>query len=116
VVPFADDGNIDLIRELRLRQWARRNFVPPEMRRATWHPIVLSEMAFRDQELAESETGWTMIRTPFVPLAPTDFSYRDEAHGSVPAPMMRPVSEPMLEMQDATALEPVALARASAQQ
>jgi hypothetical protein len=45
---------IDLIRELRLRQWARTNFVPRTERPATWHPIVLDEMLRRDQELIEA--------------------------------------------------------------
>jgi hypothetical protein len=44
-------------------------------------------MAFRDQELAQDKPGWTMVRTPFVPLAPTEFTYLDEAHPGVPAPM-----------------------------
>jgi hypothetical protein len=82
-----ENANVDLISELRLRQWARRNYVPAERRRTSWHPIVLGEMAFRDQELAQDKPGWTMVRTPFVPLAPTEFTYLDEAHPGVPAPM-----------------------------
>ncbi len=42
---------IDFVRELRLRQWARQNFVPPESRKATWHPVVLDEMRCRDEEI-----------------------------------------------------------------
>ena len=42
---------VDFVRELRLRQWARQNFVPPESRKATWHPVVLDEMRSRDQEI-----------------------------------------------------------------
>ena len=86
-----EDAGVDLISELRLRQWARRNYVPLEQRRTTWHPIVLGEMAFRDQELAADRPNWTMVRTPFVPLAPTDFTYLDEAHPGVPIPMGRSV-------------------------
>ena len=81
-----ENASVDLIEELRLRQWARRNFVAPEERCATWDPIVLDEMSFRDQELAENPPEWTHIRTAFVPLAPTDQAYLDEAHESVPAP------------------------------
>jgi hypothetical protein len=80
------DDRVDLIEELRLRQWARRNFVAPDERCAEWHPIVLAEMSFRDEELAENPPGWTQFRTPFVPLAPTDVTYLDEAHPVVPPP------------------------------
>ena len=44
---------IDLIRELRLRQWARTNYVPETGRSADWHPVVLDEMRRRDEELGE---------------------------------------------------------------
>jgi hypothetical protein len=81
-----ENHSVDLIEELRLRQWARRNFVPLKQRCPSWHPIVLAEMSFRDQELAENPPGWTHIRTPFVPLAPTDLTYLDEAHPGVPSP------------------------------
>lgn len=47
----ADCSKLDLIREFRLRQWARQHFVPPASRRPTWHPIVLNEMQLRDVEL-----------------------------------------------------------------
>lgn len=45
---------IDLIRELRLRKWARTNYVPIEQRIGSWHPLVLDEMQRRDEELRES--------------------------------------------------------------
>lgn len=45
-------SEIDLVRELRLRQWARQHFVPQEQRKVTWHPVVLDEMQNRDRELA----------------------------------------------------------------
>jgi len=81
-----DNISVDLIEELRLRQWARRNFVPAVERCADWHPIVLAEMTFRDQELAENSPEWTQFRTAFVPLAPSGLSYLDTAHANVPAP------------------------------
>jgi len=81
-----EETGVDLISELRLRQWARRNYVPPELRQTTWHPIVLGEMAYRDQELAE-RPEWMPTRTPFVPLAPMDMTYLDEAHTGAPPPM-----------------------------
>jgi hypothetical protein len=83
----AEATQTDLIEELRLRHWARRYYVPRELRLATWHPIVLAEMAYRDEELSESHSGYRYVRTPFVPLAPDDRAYLDEAHPPVPAPL-----------------------------
>ena len=44
------DLDLDLIEELRLRRWARENYVPPENRQRTWHPIVHEEMKKKDHE------------------------------------------------------------------
>ena len=52
-------AQIDLVRELRVRQWARQNFVPQQQRKATWHPVVLDEMQNRDRELA----GFELVET-----------------------------------------------------
>jgi hypothetical protein len=41
---------VDLIEELRLRRWARENFVAPPLRDAAWHPIIHDEMQRRDAE------------------------------------------------------------------
>ncbi len=41
---------VDLIEELRLRRWARENYVPPEKRQRNWHPIVHEEMKKKDHE------------------------------------------------------------------
>lgn len=41
---------VDLIEELRLRRWARENFVAAPFRDAAWHPIVHDEMDCRDRE------------------------------------------------------------------
>ena len=49
-----ETSGIDLIGELRLRQWARSNYVPEETRSADWHPIILDEMRRRDEELFET--------------------------------------------------------------
>lgn len=62
---------IDLIRELRLRQWARTNYVPAPQRVNTWHPVVLDEMRRRDEELFEKRAIVPSTRSSFVPLAPT---------------------------------------------
>ena len=41
---------IDLVDELRLRRWARMNFVPAADRNGNWHPIILDEMQVQDGE------------------------------------------------------------------
>ena len=41
---------IDLVDELRLRRWARMNFVPADERSSNWHPIILDEMQAQDAE------------------------------------------------------------------
>ncbi len=68
------EKSISLIQELRLRQWARRNYVPSESRRDDeWHPVVLDEMRRRDQErqdqLASAEP---VTKFRIVPVEATD--------------------------------------------
>ncbi len=62
--------NIDLIRELRLRQLARGHYVHLESRSRSWHPIVLDEMRRRDEELLEAGVLDPAAQLAFVPLAP----------------------------------------------
>jgi hypothetical protein len=45
-------STVDFVREIRLRQWARRHYVSAELRKSSWHPIVLDEMQLRDLERA----------------------------------------------------------------
>jgi len=45
--------DLDFIEELRLRRWARQNYVPPEQRKSSWHPVVLDEMDRKDFEVNE---------------------------------------------------------------
>ncbi len=42
--------DLDFIEELRLRRWARENYVPRNGRQMTWHPIVHEEMEKKDLE------------------------------------------------------------------
>jgi hypothetical protein len=42
--------DVDPIEEMRLRTWARQNYVHPENRDQNWHPVVLAEMHRKDQE------------------------------------------------------------------
>jgi hypothetical protein len=42
--------DLDFIEELRLRRWARENYVPRGQRQTTWHPVVHQEMEKKDLE------------------------------------------------------------------
>lgn len=44
------DFEIDFIEEIRLRTWARQNYVPRSDRNDDWHPVILHEMRRIDQE------------------------------------------------------------------
>lgn len=46
---------VDFIEELRLRRWARENYVPVNLRQTSWHPIVHEEMSRRDDERSEAD-------------------------------------------------------------
>jgi hypothetical protein len=41
---------VDFIEELRLRRWARENYVPTTERELSWHPVILDEMSRKDLE------------------------------------------------------------------
>ena len=41
---------MDLIEELRMRSWARENYVPLEQRDGSWHPVIQDEMTKKDSE------------------------------------------------------------------
>lgn len=41
---------IDPVLEMRLRTWARQNYMPRELRDSEWHPIILDEMHRKDAE------------------------------------------------------------------
>ncbi|HEY8505854.1 MAG TPA: hypothetical protein VIL46_14815 [Gemmataceae bacterium] len=58
-------GEVDFIEELRLRRWARENYVPTAERPASWHPIILEEMRRKDQEIAH-EGGLDPVLTSSV--------------------------------------------------
>jgi hypothetical protein len=45
---------VDFIEELRLRRWARENYVPANERNTSWHPIILEEMHSKDGEVSEA--------------------------------------------------------------
>jgi hypothetical protein len=43
-------AELDFIEELRLRRWARENYVGPEERSRKWHPVIHDEMEKKDGE------------------------------------------------------------------
>jgi hypothetical protein len=47
-------ADLDFIEELRLRRWARENYVPADERDRAWHPIILEEMHRKDGEVSEA--------------------------------------------------------------
>jgi len=47
---------LDFIEELRLRRWARENYVSADRRTADWPSVVLDEMVRKDRELDEAQT------------------------------------------------------------
>jgi hypothetical protein len=49
--------DLDFIEELRLRRWARENYVPPDRRERSWHPVVHDEMTRRDTEKKATTAG-----------------------------------------------------------
>lgn len=79
---------LDFVAELKLRQWARRNYVTPDLRRDDdWHPVVLEEMRLRDDELATMEPLRTIVTSAgIVPLQPSRHDRIDAAHDPVRRP------------------------------
>jgi|TARA_R110001592_G_scaffold363345_1_gene684593 hypothetical protein len=53
-IPFsaeeADRLSVDAIEEMRLRTWARKNYIEVSQRDDLWHPVILDEMLRIDQE------------------------------------------------------------------
>jgi hypothetical protein len=52
-------AELDFIEELRLRRWARENYVSRDRRELSWHPIILDEMARKDVEMGDIEVVCT---------------------------------------------------------
>ena len=81
------DESVGVIQELRLRRWACENYVRPEQRRRTWHPIVLEEMAKRDAEVLRIESS-EPVPSAYVPLAPGEITFWEPAHPDCPQPQL----------------------------
>jgi hypothetical protein len=45
---------VDFIEELRLRRWARENYVASDERDTAWHPIIQDEMRRKDGEVSDA--------------------------------------------------------------
>jgi hypothetical protein len=54
-------AELDFIEELRLRRWARENYVPRSERKSTWHPVVHEEMEKKDLEAGEPDSAYTLL-------------------------------------------------------
>jgi hypothetical protein len=50
-------GELDFIEELRLRRWARENYVPFAQRQKSWHPVVQDEMHRKDAEALQADSA-----------------------------------------------------------
>jgi len=68
-MPHVQGVSTDPVEELRLRRWARENYVPVEERDQAWHAVVLDEMRRKDQEQAAVD-DYSSIARRIVPLAP----------------------------------------------
>ncbi|MGF1581609.1 MAG: hypothetical protein ACFCD0_19955 [Gemmataceae bacterium] len=56
-------AEFDLIEELRLRRWARENYMPREERSPDLHPVILQEMEKKDLEGTEPMPAPTVAWT-----------------------------------------------------
>jgi hypothetical protein len=83
---------LDLIEELRLRRWARRNYVPAEQRAGEWHPVVLDEMRAKDAEMPSRRIG-----ARYAPLPPTQVNITHDRHEAPPEPKLTRIDSPAVE-------------------
>lgn len=83
---------LDLVAELRLRQWARRNYVPSTQRRdEDWHSIVIDEMRRIDQDRSRADAAQAIVTSEGVQaLEPSlhDGVRVDKPHADVRAPQI----------------------------
>jgi hypothetical protein len=68
-MPTASSPPLDFVHELRLRRWARENYVPPADRDRDWPGVVHEEMCQRDREL-EAVSHYAGMGRRIVPLVP----------------------------------------------
>ncbi len=103
------------IAELRLRQWARRNYVPADQRRdEEWHPVVLDEMQRCDGECTDGAAPETLPQfdivtsSGIVPLEPSRHENVrvDAAHDDVAAPRFKHQRDRQTQSSDTDAVIP----------
>ncbi|MEX2287625.1 MAG: hypothetical protein WD648_11085 [Planctomycetaceae bacterium] len=86
------NGAVDVIKELRLRRWARGHYLPAEQRGNTWHLIVLDEMRRRDAELqaeqAEVRAAQQTGIFAYVPLMPDSIRRLHPSHAGFADPQI----------------------------
>ena len=66
----ANSAQLDFIEELKLRRWARLNYVAPVDRDDSWHPVVHDEMRNADRDMMRRGTEERAALT-YVPLLPS---------------------------------------------
>lgn len=97
---------LDLVAELRLRQWARRNYVRVEQRRdSEWHPVVISEMRRIDWENSRAERVQEIVTsTGVVPLERSQHQATriDEPHADISTPKMHFTTSADLQVETFT--------------
>lgn len=85
-------GKIDFVAELRLRQWARRNYVPPSQRcDSDWHSVVLDEMRLIDQDHSATQLTTGIVastRRADPESRQHDGRRTDEPHAGIPSPRL----------------------------
>ena len=79
---------VDPVEELRLRCWARRNYVPIRERELSWNPVVLEEMQARDEELSMAGDPMDALAANLVPLEPEILQMLDPGQVLPPAPKL----------------------------
>lgn len=98
---------LEFVAELRLRQWARRNYVAAAERRdSDWHAVVVDEMQQMDRLRDEiSATQSVVTSAGLVPLEPSrhDRSRVDRAHSEMLTPN---IGRTTLSEKDAVAFIP----------
>ena len=81
------DPIMDIVKELRLRRWAREHYVPREERGVAWHAVVLHEMRLKDDELLIQARSRPPL-TSFVPLVPTAIQRVHPGHNEMHEPVL----------------------------
>ena len=86
-MPFDPAVATDAVEELRLRRWARENYVPVDARDQDWHAVVLDEMRRKDQEQATVD-AYSAIARRIVPLVSESGSPLRGPHIDAPRPSL----------------------------